>query len=222
MRKKFKAPLVKLAGTGSENLGWRGVEIPFDVKKAFGKGGRVPVRGTANGFPLRTSLFPRKGKPHFLMLNKQVQNAAGISALGQIVTIELELDEEERTIETPKLLREILAEEDGLLEYFEALTYSMKKFMSDGIVNTKNPDIQRRRAERLAMILMEMRDGEQTPPPILQAEFAHNPKAKKGWERMSVAQRRGHLWGIFYYQNPASRARRARQAIAECVKKANS
>lgn len=219
MRKKFKAEIIKLAGAGSENLGWRGVEIPFDVKKAFGKGGRVPVRGEANGFPFRTSLFPQKGKPHFLMLNKQVQKGAEISA-GERVTIELELDEEERTVETPRILKEILQDEDDLLEYFESLTYSMQKFMTDSIVTSKSPETKRRRADRLAIILMEMRDGEHTPPPILEAEFAHNPKARKGWERMSATRRRGHLWGIFYYQNPTSRSRRAKQAIQECVKKA--
>ena len=42
MRKKFKAPLKKLDAAGSTNLGWRIVDIPFDVKKAFGKAGRFP------------------------------------------------------------------------------------------------------------------------------------------------------------------------------------
>ncbi len=222
MVKKIKAPIVKLAGAGSENLGWRGVEIPFDVKKAFGKSGRVPVRGEVNGFPLRTSLFPRKGEPHFLMLNKQVQKGAGLSELGQIVSIELELDTEERTVETPRILAEILEDEDGLLEYFESFTYSTRKFMADSISNTKSPGAQHRRAERIAMILMEMRDGEAHPPPILEVEFANNPKARSGWKRMSVAQRRGHLWGIFYYQTPESRARRGKQAIQDMVKHAES
>ncbi|HET6400143.1 MAG TPA: YdeI/OmpD-associated family protein [Candidatus Kapabacteria bacterium] len=218
MRKKFKGTVVKLSDPGSANLGWRVVDIPFDVKNAFGKGGRLPVRGEVNGFPFRTSLFPRKDGKHFLLLNKQMQNGAGVTMLGDKINVAIELDEEERTVAIPPLLKKILSEEDGLLEYFEAFTYSMRKFMVDSIVNTKTPAAKRRRAERIAMILMEMRDGEITPPPILEAEFAHNPKARKGWARMSPSQRRGHLWGIFYYQNPESRARRARQAFEEMKK----
>ncbi len=218
MRKKFTGLLKKLEDVGSANLGWRVIDIPFDVKKAFGKAGRLPVRGEANGFAFRTSLFPRKNGKHFLLMNQQMQKGAGVTMLGDSVSVEIELDEEERTIATPPLLRKILSEEGGLLEYFEAFTYSMRKFMSDSITSTKTPVAKRRRAERIAMILMEMRDGEITPPPILEAELAHNPKARKGWARMSPSQRRGHLWGIFYYQNPESRARRARQAFEEMKK----
>ncbi|MFI5202580.1 MAG: YdeI/OmpD-associated family protein [Candidatus Kapaibacterium sp.] len=222
MQKKFTGPLKKLDDAGSANLGWRVVDIPFDVKKTFGKAGRLPVRGEVNGFAFRTSLFPRKDGKHFLLMNKQMQKGAGVTMLGDSVSVEIELDEEERTIATPPLLKKILSEEDGLLEYFEAFTYSMRKFMADSITDTKTPAAKRRRAERMAMILMEMRDGEEHPPPILEAEFAHNPKARAGWELMSPSRRRGHLWGICYYQNPTSRARRARQAIEDMVKQSGS
>lgn len=221
MRKKFTGHLMKLDDAGSANLGWRVVDIPFDVKKAFGKAGRLPITGEVNGFPFRTSLFPRKNGKHFLLMNKQMQKGAGITMLGDPVRVSLELDEKERTVTTPPLLTEALEDEDDLLGYFESFTYSMRKFMAESITNTKSAAAQRRRAERIAMILMELRDGEQTPPPILEAEFARNPKARKGWERMSLTRRRGHLWGIFYYQHPASRARRARQAFEEMVRIAN-
>jgi hypothetical protein len=218
MQKKFTGMLRKLDDAGNANLGWRVVDIPFDVKKAFGKGGRIPVRGDVNGFPFRNSLFPRKDGKHFLLMNKRMQKGAGVAMLGDKISVAIELDEEERTVATPLILKEFLEEDSDLLEYFESFTYSMRKFMTESITNTKSAATQRRRAERIAMILMEMHDGENTPPPILEAEFAHNPKAREGWERMSAAHRRGHLWGIFYYQNPTSRARRAKQAIEDMVK----
>jgi uncharacterized protein YdeI (YjbR/CyaY-like superfamily) len=218
MQKNFTGTLRKLDDAGSANLGWRVVDIPFDVKKAFGKGGRLPVRGDVNGFPFRNSLFPRKDGKHFLLMNKQMQKGAGVTMLGDKIKVAIELDGEERTVATPLLLKEVLEEDSELLEYFESFTYSMRKFMVDSIANMKSAAAKRRRTERMAMILMEMRDGETTPPPILEAEFAHNPKAREGWKRMSPSQRRGHLWGIFYYQNPTSRARRAKQAIEDMVK----
>jgi uncharacterized protein YdeI (YjbR/CyaY-like superfamily) len=65
-----------------------------------------------------------------------------------------------------------------------------------------------RRAEQLAERLFATMDAERELPPILQVAFARNPRAQEGWERMSRAQRRGHLLGIFGYRNPESRARR--------------
>jgi len=60
---------------------------------------------------------------------------------------------------------------------------------------------------------MEMRDGEEVAPPILQAEFARNPKAKIGWELLPPSHKRSHLFGIFSYNNPETRAKRVQKAI---------
>ena len=211
--KKFTAPIKHEASA----LGWKIVDIPFDVKKAFGKGGRVPVAGTVNGFAFRSSLFPRKDAPHFLMLNKQMQKGAGVSEVGEVVKVELELDTKGRTVSTPKLLKDAFAGDDDLLRYFEALSYSMRKWMSEYITNAKTPATKKRHAEELAEHLLEMMEGEHTPPPILQAEFTRNPKAKKGWDLMPPSHKRGHLWGIFYYKSPEAREKRLQKAVKQMV-----
>lgn len=219
MEKKFKARLKKLESSSGDNaagLGWRIVDIPFDVKKVFGKGGRIPVRGTVNGFPFRTSLFPRKNGPHFLLVNKAMQKAAEVS-LGDVLQVAIEFDREERKVAIPASLKKVLSEEKGLLEYYNQLTYSMQKYFADHVMGAKSPTTQRKRIEQLAEILMEMRDGEEQPPPILEAEFVRNPKAREGWEKMSPSHRRGHLWGIAYYRNPESKQRRLQKAIKEMV-----
>jgi uncharacterized protein YdeI (YjbR/CyaY-like superfamily) len=51
-------------------------------------------------------------------------------------------------------------------------------------------------------------EAERELPPVLQVAFARHPRAREGWDRMSVARRRGHLFGIFYYRTPDARARR--------------
>jgi uncharacterized protein YdeI (YjbR/CyaY-like superfamily) len=221
VRKKFAAQLKKLDDAGSANLGWRVVDIPFDVKKAFGKGGRLPVKGEVNGFAFRTSLFPRKDGKHFLLMNKKMQQGAGATSLGDKVQVSLELDEETRTVGIPALLKKEIEEDEELLAYYKSFSYSMRKYFSDHITDPKSKQIQKKRAEELAVILMQMHDGEQNPPPILEAEFAHNPKAHKGWERMSSSHKRGHLWGIFYYKNPESCARRMAKAVEQMVEYAN-
>jgi uncharacterized protein YdeI (YjbR/CyaY-like superfamily) len=221
MRKKFTAPLKKLDDAGSANLGWRVLDVPFDVKKAFGKDGRLPVAGEVNGFPFRTSLFPRKGDKHFLLMNKKMQKGANATSLGDKVDVSLELDEEKRTVDIPLLLKKEIEEDADLLAYYKSFSYSLRKYFFDHITEAKSKKIQKKRAEELAVILMQMRDAEKNLPPILEAEFARNPKAKKGWELMSASHRRSHLRGIFYYKNPESRARRMMKAVGQMVEYAN-
>ena len=69
------------------------------------------------------------------------------------------------------------------------------------------------------MLAME---GERVLPPILQVAFRRAPKAQAGWEAMTAVQRRGHLLGIFYYQSPESRERRAQKAIEEALRVAQA
>jgi uncharacterized protein YdeI (YjbR/CyaY-like superfamily) len=214
--KKFKGRIAK-EGSG---LGWKIVDIPFDVKKVFGKAGRLPVSGKVNGFPFRTSLFPRKGDPHFLMLNKTMQKGAGVGAIGDLVSVELEHDYEERIVTTPPMLKEALSEEEGLLEYFEKLNYSTRKWIVESVLSPKSPAVRKRRAEQLAVQIYEMKAGETEPPPILQAVFARNPLAKKGWEKSSASMKRGHLWGIFYYKTPEARQKRLEKSIVALVAQA--
>jgi uncharacterized protein YdeI (YjbR/CyaY-like superfamily) len=213
MKKKFKA---RIKHEGSA-LGWKIVDIPFDVKKVFGIGGRLPVKGTVNGFAFASSLFPRKDGLHFLMLNKLMQKGADVSALGEMVEIELEHDPSIRTVTTPPILKKILSEEDGLLAYYNSLNYSTRKWIADAITQTKSIESQKRKAETIAVQIYEMKEGETIPPPILQAVFARNAKARAGWELFTASQKRGHLWGIFYYKNPASRHKRLDQAVMKMV-----
>jgi uncharacterized protein YdeI (YjbR/CyaY-like superfamily) len=213
--KKFSARLRHL---DEINLGWKVVDVPFDVKKAFGSAGRVAVRGTANGFPFRTSLFPKADCPHFLMLNKQVQKGAGNIQVGDKVDITIEADEEERKIEMPDILKRALSEDKALLKYFKQFAYSMQKYMVDYTMEPKSADARQRRAENIAMRLMECMDGEAVLPPILEQHLAHNPKARKGWETMPQSHRRQHLFGIFSLQGHEARERRVKKAIAEMIR----
>ena len=52
---------VKLEGVEGTAVAW--LNAPFDVEETFGTYARVPVRGTINGFPFRSSLMPMGGMP---------------------------------------------------------------------------------------------------------------------------------------------------------------
>jgi uncharacterized protein YdeI (YjbR/CyaY-like superfamily) len=203
MKKSFTGKLRALDDPGSANLGWRVVDVPFDVKKTFGKGGRLPVR--------------KEGK-HYLLMNKKMQQGANATSLGAKLTLTIEHDVAKRTVQIPTVLKDAFEQDKELLAYFSSLNYSTRKFMVDMIESPKSSVSKRRQAERIAEIVLEMMEGERTPPPILEAEFVRNPKTRKGWEKMTVSQKRGHLWGIFYYRNPVSRMKRLKKAIDEMVK----
>ena len=57
---------------------------------------------------------------------------------------------------------------------------------------------------------------------MLEVAFRRNPDARKGWEAMTVTQRRGHLMGVFYYQRPEAREKRVGKLVEDCLKVAES
>jgi uncharacterized protein YdeI (YjbR/CyaY-like superfamily) len=87
--------------------------------------------------------------------------------------------------------------------------------MSTGV---KSGEARVRRAEQIAECLLQAMEAERELPPALEAAFAEDSRAMKGWRLMSPIQRRGHLMGIFYYRNPAPRAKRVAKAMADAAR----
>lgn len=80
---------------------------PVDVPEFFGTRARIPIRGTINGFPFRSSLMPMGGC-HMMPVNKTLREGAGVKP-GDTVEVVMERDGEERTVEAPPLLKKELA-----------------------------------------------------------------------------------------------------------------
>jgi hypothetical protein len=224
--KTFNATLEKLR----INLGWIIAFVPFDVKKAWGKGGRPRVRGTINGFEFRTSLFPTRDGRHFILVNKQMQAGAGFlyprggyarggrergTALGAIAQFTIEPDEEERVIPVPAELKRALDEVRPLRKWYDGLSYSQRKYFAYLIVGMKRSEARERKAQQIAELLLSAMEAERELPPALQAAFDEDSKAREGWKMMTPIARRGHLMGIFYYRNPGPRAKRLAKAMDE-------
>ncbi len=66
---------VRLAG--SQGIDAAAIVPPFDVPRVFGTRGRVPVRGTANGAPFRSSLM-NVGDGHMMVVNAQLRRSAAV------------------------------------------------------------------------------------------------------------------------------------------------
>ena len=214
----FQAPLVRM----QSRLNWIIIHIPFDVAQVWGHRGQLRVQGEINGFAFRTCLFPTGQGGHILLVNKKMQRGAHAVA-GTVARFQIEPDMEKRIVAVPTELSAILAEDRALRRWHDRLNHSTRNDIAKWVSEPRSPEARVRRAEQIAERLLATMDAERELPPILQVAFARNPHAREGWERMSEAQRRGHLFGIFYYRTPESRSRRidkmldAASAIADRV-----
>jgi len=210
--KSFKATLERMPS----NLGWVIVRIPLDVPKVWGTRGMLKVKGEINGFAFRTSLFPTGKDYHYLLVNKRMQVGAGARP-GSVAQFRLEPDTEKRVAAVPAELQRILNEDRSLRRWFDQLTYSIRKWITDRVVQVKSAEARVRRAEQVAEQLMATMEAERELPPILKLAFAREPRALAGWHRMSPTHRGGHLLAIFYYRTPEARDRRIAKIIEDAL-----
>jgi uncharacterized protein YdeI (YjbR/CyaY-like superfamily) len=213
MRQRFRS-LLKPDGT---NLKWVIAPVPFSPAKVWKTRNRMRVKGTINGFAFRTSLFGSAEKGYVILVNKTMQKGAQAFS-GEMAEFTLEPDLEERTASVPPELARLLKQDRAVARWFEALSYSIRKYIGDTVRKPKSPEARKRQAEQMVERIMLAMEGEQILPPILQVAFRRAPRAQAGWEAMTQVQRRGHLLGIFYYQSPEARERRTQKAVEEALR----
>ncbi len=213
--RRFRAVLERAGG----ELGWTVARVPFDVKTAWKTMTRLRVKVEIAGEMYRTSLFAdslRGG--HFVLVNKKMQQAAG-AGLGQIVTLAVEPDMEERTAWVPVEFAKLLRSEKVLAKWYATLSESTRREIGKYLDGVQGAEARQRRAEQMAERLLLTMESETVLPPILEVAFARTPKAREGWEAMTVTQRRGHLLGVFYYQSPEAREKRVGKLVDECLRR---
>ena len=125
------------------------VELPLNVPALFGAK-RPPVRGTINGTPFRSTIAVYGGR-YLLGLNREVRDAAGGVGAGDTVVIELERDDEERTVEVPDDLRAAL--DADLLAFFDSLSFTHRREYVEWIEEAKREETRRRRVEKAVELL---------------------------------------------------------------------
>ena len=212
--KSFRA-ILQSAGT---NLHWVVVRVPVDLNKAWPGWKNRRVCGQINGFAFRTTLFPGpKGQGHTLLVNKRMQVGAKTRA-GEGVRVVLEPDLEERTAEVPKELTASLNGDRRLRRWFERLSPSIRKGISQFVDQARSVQTRRSRAEKMAESLMLAMEGEIEVPPILRAAFQRQPLAQAGWSAMTPTRRRNHLLGIFFVQTVGGREHRAAKAVEDALR----
>jgi len=213
--KRFKAVLEKLG----DGLGWTIARVPFEPSEVWKGMVRLRVRGTVNGFEFRTSLFPVTGGGYFLLVNKAMQRGGDVG-LGELAEFTLEPDMEAREAELPDELAVLLDDEPGLREWYDELSEYTRREIGKWVLGVKSDEARMRRAEQTAERLLGAMEGEKELPPAIAAAFRRRPKAKAGWEKMTVTQRRNELMAVYYYQTPEAREKRVRKLCEMAEKRA--
>lgn len=212
--KRFRAALEPLSG----NLGWVVARIPFDIDKVWKKRIRLRVKVEVGDKIFRTSLFAdSNGRGHFVLVNKQMQKAAGVGP-GGMIDLAMEPDLDEREAQVPAEMAAIFKGEKALGKWYTKLNDGMKRWIGKDIEGVKSAAARERRAEVWAERLMLTMEGEKALPPILEVAFRRVPAARKGWEQMTPRQRQGNLLAIFYYKSPEAQQKRTGKVIEDCLK----
>lgn len=212
-QRTFSATLELLRGNG---LNWTIARIPFSVEKVWKTRGNLKVYLNINGFDFQTSLFPTRRGEHFVLVNKKMQKAARIAA-GSTATFVVAPDFSPRKVQLPPELERALNQDRSLRKWFDRLSHSVRKWLSDLVAGVKSPEARKRRAERVAEQAMEAMDAERDLPPMIRLAFARIPGAEEGWKKMTPKQRRHSLLAVFSYRTPESRMKRLEKVIEQAV-----
>jgi uncharacterized protein YdeI (YjbR/CyaY-like superfamily) len=222
MQKRFQARLepVKIS------LPWTIVRLPFDPVEAWPNRVKLRVKGSirdvgraSEPFPIATSLQRSLEFGYMMLVTEKMRKATGL-VVGSMAEIVLEADIDGRSATPPPELATLLRADRAVKKWFESLNYSTRKYLADEITSPKSAEVRVRRAEQWVERMMMTMEGEESPPPILQAAFRCQPLARTGWEALTPNQRRLALFSLSMCASPEAQAKRVERLIADALKAA--
>jgi hypothetical protein len=128
------------------------VEVPFDVRAAFGAA-RAKVKVTVNGVVLRTTVAVYGGRS-YVGFREEIRRAAGIS-IGDAIRVKVEADREVREVVVPANLARALKTNDAARKRFEALSFTHRKEYARWVGDAKRPETAARRIDKTLRMLAE-------------------------------------------------------------------
>jgi len=149
---KFKARIEAGPGGGAF------VFFPFDTAAEFATRGRVPVKATFDSVDYAGSLTACGGPQHMLGVQKAIRKQIG-KGVGDTIDVVVWRDDGERALEVPDELEKLMKKE-GLLPFFEQLSYTHRKEYCRWITEAKKEETRLKRLEKAIAML---RQGVRTP-----------------------------------------------------------
>jgi len=146
---KFRTTLQRF---GANNTG---IEVPEEILTALGRGRRVKVVATVNGYTYRTSVAPAMGK--ILMPFSSEHRAASGLLGGEEIEVEIIPDDAPREVEVPIDLATALAAAPEASAFFVGLSYTNQRAYVLWVEDAKKPKTRSARVAKAVEMLSEHR-----------------------------------------------------------------
>ncbi len=144
---KFHTTLRKF---GENNTG---IEVPEEVVTGLGRGRRVKVVATVNGYTYRTSIAPAMGLI-LMPFSSEHRKATGLTG-GEEIDVEVVPDDAPRQMAVPDDLAAALADDPGAAAFLAGLSYTNQRLYVEWIEGAKKAETRAARVEKAAASLRE-------------------------------------------------------------------
>ncbi len=146
---KFSTTLQRFGGNNT------GIEVPEEILAALGRGRRVKVVATVNGYTYRTSVAPAMGK--ILMPFSSGHRAASGLSGGEEIEVEIVPDDAPREVEVPADLATAFDPAPEAAAFFAGLSHTNKLLYVLWIGEAKKPATRSARVAKAVVMLSEHR-----------------------------------------------------------------
>jgi hypothetical protein len=120
--------------------------VPKNVSASLGSRGRVEVKGTLNGKPLRANALPDGKGGHNITIERQMLDVLGVRA-GDRVKVALDLIAEQEIVEPPADFLKVLGQNVQAKPAWEKFPPSHRKAYIDWIEQAQKPEVRARRIQ---------------------------------------------------------------------------
>jgi Bacteriocin-protection, YdeI or OmpD-Associated/Domain of unknown function (DUF1905) len=135
----------------------RYADVPAAVAQSLGREEvNLPVCGTVEGVPLRTTLVSRRNGCHRVAIHGDIRKKLRVDA-GAVVEIAIERDEESREPVLPPALVVALRQSPRAQAVFKGMTTALRRQIVRKITSVKSQEALERRVDKVATRLEQMR-----------------------------------------------------------------
>jgi hypothetical protein len=120
------------------------ITIPFNIEKTYGTKGQVKVKALFDGHPYRGVIANMGTGCHIIGVRKDIRAAIG-KTVGDLVSVEIEKDNEERIVEVPEDLKHALAKEKKAEAFYNTLSFTNRKEYAVWVSSAKKPETREKR-----------------------------------------------------------------------------
>ena len=125
----------------------RYVDVPREVSRKIGSAPHVPVTGTVEGVPVRTTLVSRGNGSYRMAIHGDIRKKLRVDT-GAVVEIAIQLDEESREPELPPALVLALRNAPKAQRRFRAITTALRRQIVRYLTAVKSQEALERRVSR--------------------------------------------------------------------------